>query len=90
MRFQLMRGKYHALPAAAGAFDGRIEAAPIACMDYLLVLRRPYAHPGQRGITPGAFTDSIRSRSGREVTTLWEQQDGFLLELSPPTCRSSG
>jgi len=89
MRFQMLRAKYHALPAAAEVFDGRIEAAPVGCVDYVLVVKRPYAHPDQSAITPTAFADSIRSRSGRNVTPVWEQPNGFLLELSPPACRSN-
>ncbi|MEH6515079.1 MAG: hypothetical protein V7742_00245 [Halioglobus sp.] len=83
MRFQILRAKYHALPAATQAHEGPIQSAPIHIADYVLVLKQRYADASHKPATPEAYAETINKQNKLLATPLWNNEEGFLLQISP-------
>lgn len=87
MDFQMLRAKYHALPAAAIVHEGPLENAPVKLGDYLLVLSKRYlvnknrADPGYEPAVAADYAKVIEQRHGLSATPLWDKQEGFLIEI---------
>ena len=85
MRFQMLRAKYHALPAAALVHEGRVKSAPAKMADYILVLKQRYADSGHKPATPEAYARVINKRNNVKAEPVWDTKEGFLLQITPKT-----
>jgi hypothetical protein len=93
MRFQMLRAKYHALPAATYVHEGPLATLPLAFADQVLVLKKRYAAPGQRPASAADYARRVNARGGPPAAPLWDEPEGFLLavERQPAeTVRPSG
>jgi hypothetical protein len=81
MRFQMLRAKYHALPAATFVHEDSVETVPARIADYLLVLSKPHGDPGYKPSTAAEYANVIDKRGGLRATPLWDKQEGFLVEI---------
>ncbi|MFT6955202.1 MAG: hypothetical protein ACJAYC_000195 [Halieaceae bacterium] len=83
MRFEILRAKYHALPTATQAHEGPIQSAPIHIADYVLVLKQRHAETSHEPATPAAYAKIINKQNKLLATPVWNNEDGFLLQISP-------
>ena len=82
MRFQMLRAKYHALPAAAWVHEGPLDEAPARIGDYVLVLRKWHREPGYEPVSSQDFASSLSSQTGLSVQPLFDEPEGFLLQIT--------
>ena len=86
MRFQMLRAKYHALPAAAWVHEGPLDEAPARIGDYVLVLRKWHREPGYEPVSSRDYARSLSAQTGLYVQPVFDQPEGFLLQVT----RSAG
>ena len=84
MRFQMFRAKYLALPAATWVHEGPIDEAPARLGDYVLVLRKWQREPGYQPLAASGYTDSLAANTGLELESVFDESEGFLLEIDRP------
>lgn len=85
MRFQMLRAKYHALPAATYVHEGSLDTFPAQIGEYLFVLKKRYFEPGHAAPTATGYARLLHDKTGMRATPLWENEEGFLLEITPAT-----
>ncbi|MEO0435755.1 MAG: hypothetical protein AAF098_02485 [Pseudomonadota bacterium] len=91
MRFQLLRAKYHALPAAAYAHESIANTAPPGIANQALVLKLRYGVQGEDAVGSGEVLVSWNRRMGSLSELIWEDQSAFLIapvgEAAPKACQ---
>ncbi len=78
MRFQMLRAKYLALPAAVYVHEGPVETLPKGLADRILVLK---AEPGHSPLTAAEYARRLNARGGPRVVPVWDEPEGFLLAV---------
>jgi hypothetical protein len=81
MRFQMLRAKYHALPAAVYVHESSVETVPIQMADHLLVLKKPYTAPDYKPATAVKYASAIQQNTAIRATPLWDKKEGFMLKI---------
>ncbi|EED32016.1 hypothetical protein NOR53_3258 [gamma proteobacterium NOR5-3] len=81
MRFQMLRGKYHALPVPAHVHERDFNSLPFELADRLLVLKQRYS--GDGGLETISSDDAIQvaASKGRSARLAWEDEEAYLLVL---------
>lgn len=80
MRYDQLRAKYLALPAATYAHRGAASKAPLTHADFLLVIRQYNAAPGYEP-RPVEYWNDIARNQGRTARLALERPDALLLRL---------
>jgi hypothetical protein len=83
MRFEVLRAKYHALPAAAHAHETTLDRLPTEIGSRILVLKLRY---GRASANTWSSEEAARLLSGKfnkPVRVAWETRDGFMLVADP-------
>lgn len=81
MKFQMLRAKYHALPARTYIDGWGVGKIPTPLPDYILLLKQPYTPPEQRSITASEYIERVRRPKDIELTRLLETPEGFLVKV---------
>jgi hypothetical protein len=82
MRFQMLRAKYHALPAAAWVHEGPLDEAPARIGDYVLVLREWQREPGYQPVSSRDYARSLSEQTGLSIKPVFDEPNGFLLQVT--------
>jgi hypothetical protein len=78
-RFQILRAKYHALPAPAHAHEGTLETVPVGLADRILVLKLRYGGQETRVLDSRAVVGILQRRSPEPLRLAWEDGNAFLI-----------
>jgi hypothetical protein len=82
MQFQLLRAKYHALPARVFIYGRGLSKLPTTVPNFILLLKQRYSPPGHQSITPAAYLENLRRRKGLYFSPVLDTPDGFLVRVS--------
>ncbi|WP_152660426.1 hypothetical protein [Halioglobus maricola] len=81
MRFEMLRAKYHMLPAAAWVHEGDLATAPLRHMDQLLILRRHRAATDYLPLQADELLRRIENPGGQKATLIQDLPAAMLIDL---------